>query len=81
MEDEMKWREALAKSKQLIENFDIIQNFERELSCGICLEIVSLEKDPVELNCCGNVIYCNRCISEVLKANGVCPYCTKKGEI
>jgi hypothetical protein len=48
-------------------NAEEVKGFIDDICCGICFDIVFEKKDPVELDCCGVVIFCRSCITEALK--------------
>eukprot|EP00347_Sterkiella_histriomuscorum_P006314 403353232 len=43
--------------------------------CGICYQVVTENRGPVECNSCHNQLFCTQCIQGWANSNSTCPYC------
>ncbi|CDW83187.1 traf-type zinc finger family protein [Stylonychia lemnae] len=62
-------------SDSRIVNMEEIQDIKDYILCGICYQVVTEEREPVECNKCHNQLFCSQCISGWAKTNQSCPYC------
>ncbi|CDW84428.1 traf-type zinc finger family protein [Stylonychia lemnae] len=62
-------------SDSRIVNLDEIQDIKDIILCGICFQVVTEEREPVECNNCHYKLFCSQCISGWAKTSYSCPYC------
>jgi Ring finger domain len=48
------------------------------LRCGICYQLLTSDKKPVECEQCRNQLSCTDCISDWLVQNPTCPFCKQQ---
>ncbi len=58
-----------------IVNIEEIKDIKDYILCGICYQVVTDERGPVECNSCHNQLFCTQCITGWSKTNSNCPYC------
>ena len=56
---------------------DDIKLIQELILCGICLQVVTEARIPVECNSCHNSIFCSACIKTWTHQNSSCPFCHK----
>jgi hypothetical protein len=58
-----------------IVNLDEIKDIKDYILCGICYQVVTEERAPVECHFCHNTLFCSECISSWIRQSRNCPYC------
>ena len=48
------------------------------VKCGICFQVLTSDRKPVECDQCRNTLSCTDCISDWLVQNPTCPYCKQQ---
>lgn len=66
-------------SETRIFNMEEIKDIKDYILCGICYQIVTEERGPVECNSCHNQLFCTECIKSWTHQNSNCPYCHAAG--
>ncbi len=62
-------------SENRIVNTDEIQDIKEYILCGICYQVVTEDRVPVQCTSCQNNLFCTSCIESWKKHNETCPYC------
>ena len=58
-----------------IMNSEEIKDIKDLILCGICYQVVTEDRIPVECNSCQNQLFCKPCIDSWKLQNDTCPYC------
>ena len=62
-------------SEARIVNMEEIKDIKDYILCGICYQVVTEGRKPVECNSCHNQLFCTECIQSWTNQNSTCPYC------
>ena len=64
-----------------IMNSDKIADIKDIILCGICYQVVTDDRRPVECSSCQNKLFCTPCINSWKQQNYTCPYCHAEGAL
>jgi Ring finger domain len=68
-------QEEVDLESRLVMNEELSDQMKDDITCGICLQVITEDKNPQQCTSCENKLFCDPCIKQWSVKNKKCPGC------